>query len=72
MTIETTDWHERFAREREWLSTPEGQAFNKYEGALIAYWQADGNEGVGDRRLKALDEACKTARVEFLKLFRGW
>jgi len=63
---------EKVKREREWLNTPLGAAFFKFESAHSRYWQNDANTRISDKRLFELDKAMQDARAEFLKLLRGW
>lgn len=49
------------AKERAFLDTPIGQAFHRFKNAHSHYWQADGSDGVSDRRLRQLDETCRNA-----------
>lgn len=63
---ETADWDALRARYVRFQATELGQLFVAYDRATIAYWRMDSSETVSDARLKALDEAARTASNAFV------
>lgn len=51
------------AREREWVTSETGKAFDAYETSLVNYWL--------NGRLDFLSQNV-VARAAFLRLVRGW
>lgn len=55
-------------KERTFLATPIGKAFNKFKNASAYYWQRDCNETISSARLRKLFEAMETAESELRAL----
>ena len=63
---ESEDWHAMRKRFEAFRATELGQLYWAYDLATIAYWQRDGDDSVGFKRLEKLDEACRAATNAFV------
>jgi hypothetical protein len=59
--------HQR--QREEFLATPLGKAFHRFENAAATYWQADGADA-SYTQLKRKDAAMQSAREELMVLLR--
>ncbi len=58
-------WHAARERDKQFRATELGGLFSRYNHALIAYWQRDGDDTVSSKRLRELDEAAREAEKAF-------
>ena len=55
-------------KERAFIATPIGKAFNKFKNASAYYWQCDCNETISSARLRKLSETMEAAETELRAL----
>lgn len=63
---ETEEWYAKRQRFETFRATELGRLYWAYDKAMIAYWRRDGDDNVSNKRLKELDEACRTATNAFV------
>jgi hypothetical protein len=62
------DYEAKRARYNSFIKTDLGQAFLKFDNAVINYWRMHNDDSISDKRLRELADKERQAREEFLAI----